>query len=322
MAIVLLVSSIHAKKGTHSASKPTNTYTNMIKERKNTINGTVAEIVSINYETQQYSIKAAIQYLEGIIIPKLLLNAETWNNLKGYDYEELEKIQSQSIKRMLHLPYTTPTRGLYHELGIMTVNNRIKMRRCMFIQKLLKKKEQSLAKQIMLEQENMPGPNWLVNTKETLINIGITETIEEITTMKKSKWKKRVYEKIWKRENDEFMEWGGNSKKCKHMKNTKVNIQEYIAQLKPELAMAILQIRVGVLDVKENYHAKHEDKKCRNCDNEDETAEHFIKCLAKMNNTEIEFENIWSLTDNNKLDRVAQQVYKILKNNKIFEYRG
>merc|ERR1712080_606451 len=93
-------------------------YSSMIKERKNSITGLVAEIVSISCELKELSILASLQYLQGIIIPKLLLNSETWNNLVNQDIEEMEQIQSQNIKRMLKIPYTTPTRGLYHELGI------------------------------------------------------------------------------------------------------------------------------------------------------------------------------------------------------------
>ena len=42
---------------------PDNSLDNLINERKNIINGTTAEIVSISAETRQFSIMAAVQYL-------------------------------------------------------------------------------------------------------------------------------------------------------------------------------------------------------------------------------------------------------------------
>ena len=92
-------------------------YTELIRERRSAITGTVAELVTISNEIQQKNVIAAVQYPNGIIIPKLLINSEAWNTLNNQDQQQLEQCQSQSIKRLLHLPYTTPTKGLKRNLG-------------------------------------------------------------------------------------------------------------------------------------------------------------------------------------------------------------
>ena len=98
----------------------------MIKERKNSINGITAELVTIlsqiNVETE---IPAIIQYIQGIIIPKLLVNSETWNNITTKNIETLESILTKSIKRILKIPYSTPNMGLINELGILSIKNEI-----------------------------------------------------------------------------------------------------------------------------------------------------------------------------------------------------
>ena len=53
---------------------PDNSLQKLIYERKNNIAGTVAEIVTIIHQTQEFSIIAAKQYLKGIVIPKLSAN--------------------------------------------------------------------------------------------------------------------------------------------------------------------------------------------------------------------------------------------------------
>merc|ERR1711972_315366 len=105
-----------------------NSLLSLISERKNVISGTIAEIVSITAETHKFSMISSNQYLNGIIAPKLLLNSETWHPISETEHKNFEQIFSQSLKRLLHLPYSTPTKGLYHELGIMSVRNQITVR--------------------------------------------------------------------------------------------------------------------------------------------------------------------------------------------------
>ena len=295
----------------------------MIDERRNTCAGTVAELVSISYEIKQYDLIAAAQYLNGIIAPKLLLNAETWNTLSSKDYDELEKIQSQSLKRLLHIPYTTPTRGLYCELGIMSIKSQIKIKRLTFMWKLINKESNTLAHQVFKEQQKLPGPTWTKKTLEIAEEIGINN-IEEIKEYSKDQWKNIVKRKIWKKEQEEFITWAESSKKCNHMKNEQIKMKNYIKDMNTNQARTVLCIRVGMLETKENFHAMFEDVTCRNCKKEKETSEHLIKCLANEQEKEIlkNFEQIWSLKNLNILKRVASTVYSILKYNTIFEYSG
>ena len=298
-------------------------YTELINERGRSISGTVAELVSISGEIKQYNIKASIQYLNGIIIPKLLVNAEAWN-LKKKDLDNLERIQSQSIKRLLHLPYSTPTRGLVNELGMMTIENRINMRKLIFLHKILNKGEDNLAKRVLKAQIEEPGKTWVSSIKELLDEIEISETMEEIADIGKSKWRSMVAKRIWKREQLSYYEWADNSKKCSLMRLDKIKIKDYIEELAYEEARIVMQVRLGMVDVKTNFKNKHKDTKCRNCQTEEENTEHFIECLTpedqkyKISN----FHEFWSLQNKNNLQKIASHTLKVLKENTIFEYKG
>ena len=138
---------------------PDNSLDNLINERKNIINGTTAEIVSISAETRQFSIMAAVQYLNGIITPKLLLNAETWDNITCKEMSQLEQIHSQSIKRLLHLPFSTPTLGLYYELGIWQIESQILQKQLMFVHKIYNKPDDMLVKKSAYTAIETPGQN-------------------------------------------------------------------------------------------------------------------------------------------------------------------
>ena len=76
-----------------------------------------------------------------------------------------------------------------------------------------------------------------------------------MSSMTKYSWKKAVEGALWKKEQENFEEWKTQSKKCNHMKNIKT--KNYIKQLNPQRAKIILEIRLGILDVKENYHGRY-----------------------------------------------------------------
>ena len=292
----------------------------LISERQNIITGTVAEIVTILNQTGQYSILAAIQYLEGVIQPKLLLNSEAWNKISDEDLKDLEKIYSQSLKRLLHLPYTTPTKGLYSEIGIISIKSQIIKKKLMFLHRIMNKHENTLSRKIMEEQENIPGNNWLKTVKTHLTELNLQDDIHELNSMTKYKWKKMVEESLLKKEQENFEDWKKESKKCNHMKNIK--IKNYIKQLTPQRAKIILEIRLGILDVKENYHGKYQDTICRNCLKENETAEHFIQCLTREKEGPIKhLKEIWKLENIKQLEEIANHCLHIMINNKHIDYK-
>ena len=110
----------------------------LIKERKNIISGITAELITImaqiNSDTE---IQEIITYIKGIIIPKLLVNSETWNNITKDNMQDLETIQSKAIKRLLKIPYSTPNKGLLNELGLLSVENEIIKRKIMYMHHII-----------------------------------------------------------------------------------------------------------------------------------------------------------------------------------------
>ena len=221
---------------------------------------------------------------------------------------------------MLHLPYSTSTKGLYSELGMMTIKSQILKRKLMFLHRILNKPDTTLSKAVMLEQEYLPGNNWLKNVKNNIVELKIENTLNEITNLSKPQWKKIIIEALHKKEADEFEIFIKNSKKCKHLKN--IELKNYIQVLTPEKAKLILEVRLGILDVKENYHGKYQDTICRNCSNEIETAKHFFECNTQELTGPIEnIEEIWKLENMKSLKEVAEHCMKIMEMNEHIHYK-
>ena len=87
-------------------------------------------------------------------------------------------------------------------------------------------------------------------------------------------------------------------------------------------AKVILETRLGLIDVKTNYHNKHIDEICRNCQTNKETMFHFIDCLTSTEKKGImdKFQAIWDLDNIETLKEISDHIYNILKDNPFFDY--
>ena len=302
---------------------PDNSLDNLINERKNIINGTTAEIVSISAETRQFSIMAAVQYLNGIITPKLLLNAETWDNITCKEMSQLEQIHSQSIKRLLHLPFSTPTLGLYYELGIWQIESQILQKQLMFVHKIYNKPDDMLVKKVLIQQLKLPGKTWIKNISEHLKIMNGKPSLDELSKMPKITWKKRVYQYVKEKEQREFKQWCSNSSKCQHMKNDNFGMKKYFQHLCPRYAKIVMEVRLGIVDVKANYKNKHQDLICRNCHIQEETTEHFIRCMTKPEDKNLLnlYPEIYQLNDIKAIMKISGHIFTILTNNEYISYK-
>ena len=291
----------------------------MIKERKNSIAGMTAELVAImsqiKDETEFYAIN---QFIRGIIIPKLLINSETWNNIPKKNIEEIEKIQIQSIKRILKIPMSTPNMGLLIEMGMLTAENEIIKRRVLYLHSILTGKNK-IVKEILQEQINIPGPTWIENTIKEMKKLEITTNFEEVENISKYKMKKLIKEKIWKKQTEEMKIYINNSSKCKKIEIGTNNPKKYLYELSPYDAKTLLLARLRMTDLKINFKNKYKNQKCRLCDKEIETLQHLTTCqkIPKEIKDEIYENEIYNIEDEiycestEKLKVIAKIIGKI-----------
>ena len=156
-----------------------------IEDRKMNINGTIAEIKSIMHQAEEdLEITAAKQYHEGIILTKLLYNCETWVNLTKSNIDQLEKIQNNSLKRLLSIPFSTPSLGLLHELRIPTVEAAIEKRKLMYLHKLYHQKD-TLANQILMQQKSLQSNHFTKEIQSLLQKYQLENYEKEISKLSK-----------------------------------------------------------------------------------------------------------------------------------------
>ena len=292
-----------------------------IHQRKNQILGITAElstIISLIDETGLH-ISTAIAYYKAIIIPKLLTNSETWNNISPTNMNELEAIQNKSIKRLLRLPQGTPSQALRNELGICDIKTAIFNKKLMYLHKIINYPENNLTRKVLFSQMQQPGKTWWSSLTEMCTEINLEFTIEDLTNTSKYQWKKQVKAKLHKYQEQIFNEWTKTSTKCQYMKPS-AKMQEYLCQLNKGEAMTILKERTRMTLVKTNYKNMYDNTLCRLCQVADETTLHLIQCYNANNPENLQITSSLEEVINNisshsidKIRRLAQIINQVLE---------
>ena len=296
-------------------------YDEMIRERRNVIEGITAELVTIMAQINvENEISAVIQYIQAIIKPKLLANAETWNNLTTKNLELLESTLMKSIKRIMKIPFSTPSLGLLNELGILNIENEIIYKKITYMHSIITGKNEML-KKILFQQLQLPGPTWIENIMKIMTHLNLPTKFEELEQYSKYKIKKIVKNKIWQKQKQEFELYIENSKKCKKLKINTHHMKNYLSELNPKNAKTILLSRLRMIELKNNYKNKYKNNPhCTFCSKIEETINHIIQCpklpfdVAEMTKIEpCDLDDVLYGDDCEELDKLARVVNRILE---------
>ena len=62
-------------------------------------------------------IKCKLELYNSMLVNKILFNCQSWSQLKETELKDLEKVQLESLKQMIRVPYSTSNAGTNLELG-------------------------------------------------------------------------------------------------------------------------------------------------------------------------------------------------------------
>ena len=275
-----------------------------IAQRRNGIAGVTAELNAITDSLRQSSlfIPAILQYHSAIILPRLLLNSEAWNQLSSLDLAELETIQLISLKRLLRFPKSTPSAGLRNELGILSIKNKILLKKGMYLHRLLALPSTNITQQVLLQQQSLPGNTWLLDTMHQLTSTGLDCSLENIQNMKKTQWKKILTDVIEKADRKENQSTNGNSSKCKLLEPTTSQPAPYISKLEPSEAYIVLKTRLGMINLKSNFKTCHQNQNCPLCLLEIDSLPHLFQCPKLKSQSKVSHTDLPKIFSNKEID--------------------
>ena len=137
-------------------------------------------------------LKAGLQIWESAVIPMLLNNADTWQEISHRTIHKLEQLQLSFLRCLLGVGTGCPKPLLYSETGVMLMEFRILEKKLMFLHHLSNLPETSLAAEILKVQRDLGLPGIAHDCREFLCKFGL----RDLSRYLKSQFKRIVKSKI------------------------------------------------------------------------------------------------------------------------------
>ena len=148
-------------------------------------------------------IVTGIEIWETAVIPYLLNNSETWNDLPPKALEMLDDLQNQFLVNLLATPRTCPTPSLMWETGTISMGNKILKKKLLFYHHLLQLPEESLAWEVAQVQSNLALPGLISECAALVLDMELPEA----KSCTKLEWKKLVNQNIKKKNRQDILDY-------------------------------------------------------------------------------------------------------------------
>ena len=99
-----------------------------------------------------YYLEIALMMRQTMLHSVLLFNGETWLRLTKENIRKLEGVDEMLLRKLLATPISTPKAALYLETGCIPIRFMLKMKRIMFLQHILTRKEEALIRRVYFAQ--------------------------------------------------------------------------------------------------------------------------------------------------------------------------
>ena len=268
------------------------------------------ELKSIGHESNvgKEAIRVKLHLYTTTVLKALTYNLHVWEGTTPKEMKELEKLQAESLKKILNLPNSTPYMGILVETGIWPVEQSIWYSKLMLYHNIIKGKETRLAKMIWKQQEKYQMPNSFHQNVQIICNtLQLNGDWRYIATLLKSTWKRTVKESIGRFSLQDFHQKQQTMTKLRFLKQEFWGRQQYIETCPSYLINRIMLIRLNMCPVKENFRSQYEDMLCRLCHRDKENTEHQLKCPA-INTENIEPKELQQVEDNNIWKKITDKV--------------
>ena len=149
-----------------------------IKETESKASRIIREVngISSKQNVGQEEIRVKIKLFETCLILAILYGFKAWGKILKSEMQAIEKIQNQSLKKILQLPVPTPSTGLLMKTGIWPAKERIEYSTMMLIHSIINSNKERISQKIILEQRKKGMTNTLYErAKEIGESIGMNK---------------------------------------------------------------------------------------------------------------------------------------------------
>ena len=163
--------------------------------------GIIPDVIAIGKEVsnKQFEIKCTLELYNSMLVNKILFNCQSWSHLKKTELKDLEKVQLQTLKQIMRVPYSTSNAGTYLELGILPLRYIIQKRRLAFLHHILTLDNEDPVYMNYVLQRNSSNQNiWTNEVARIRSQYSLHQSDEEIKLLSKNKWKSIVVDHVEK----------------------------------------------------------------------------------------------------------------------------
>ena len=289
-----------------------------VVERYNKGCGIVNKILSTLKEVSFgfYYFQMGILFRNSMLVNGMLCSIESLYGLKMHHIETLEKCDKSFFRQLFKSGACTPIESFYLQTNTLPVRHIIMGRRLMFLWCILQKSENELVRKVLEAQLLNPVKNDLcLQFKEDLKTCEIRLTMDEISSTKKTKFRKLVYSQLKEVARDYLLSLKLSHSKLDNMKS-EYKMQEYLCSenLSTQQKQTLFMLQTRMIEVKANFSERHKNVlTCHFC-NEEESQPHLLLCTEitdGIDTSEVQYDDIFrNLEKQVKITKVFDQILK------------
>ena len=233
------------------------------------------------FQVGEEYMRVRLDLFEKCFGPAISFGVHAWC-ISANEVSVLEKIQAKHLKRILNLPVSTSTAGVFMETGIWPRTERIEYMSLMYYHNL--KNSEGRPASEMLTHNQLSQQNSLMTRVQRLATMfGIP--LETAKGTKKSAWKKNVKEKLVTKIRTRLKQEITDRKKSRFLLQDEWGLKDYIKNLPGHISLDCIKIRLNMWKQKVNY--KDGNLMCVKCKRMEDSSEHVLQCFSDIGKSEL-----------------------------------
>ena len=166
-----------------------------VRERTGKVKGAIYELGVLIEDIRMQAvggIETAIELYESSIVPSLIANCETWQEIRKDTEDKLDALQDLFGKVVLQMPSSTPKLSIRAALGLLSMRHRIWQQKILLVLAIWQQEEGSLARQVLEEQVRMDWPGLAREVQEICGQTGLPDVTDKNVILDKASVKDAI----------------------------------------------------------------------------------------------------------------------------------
>ena len=222
------------------------------------------------------SSRTAIKLFEAQVLPALLFNCESWIGITDTQINDLQGFQDKFLRKLMHLPISTPKAILHWDSGMEMMKWRIAKKKLLFLKKVMAKENNNLCKRSIINETILGTEGLGHECKVIAKTIGLPDLMDKFATTSKGDIGKAIKQHSERTTKEEVEA----SRKVGDRATENPSDREYLTCMTLPDSRIWMRVRArSIKGVKVNTKRSHANLSCRFCvDNVDESQEHLEVC--------------------------------------------